>query len=67
MLDAVIVNPYDIDGTAEATYRALRMPLAERQARNRTLIQGFFENDASAWSASFLNDLKLFSTRAYAT
>jgi trehalose 6-phosphate synthase len=67
MLDAVIVNPYDIDGTAEATYRALRMPLAERQARNRTLIQGFFENDASAWSAFFLNDLKLFSTRAYAT
>ena len=26
MRDAVIVNPYDIEGTAEATYRALRMP-----------------------------------------
>ena len=65
MLDAVIVNPYDIDGTAEATYRALRMPLAERQASNKTLMEGVFQNDASAWSTSFLNDLKLYSTRAY--
>ena len=31
MRDAVIVNPYDIEGTAEATYQALRMPLEERR------------------------------------
>ncbi len=26
MTDALVVNPYDVDGIAEATYRALRMP-----------------------------------------
>ena len=31
MPDALIVNPYDVDGTAEATYRALRMTLTERR------------------------------------
>lgn len=64
LLDAIIVNPYDIDGTAEATYRALRMPLAERRARNKTLMDGVTQDTASTWSASFLRDLKTFSSRA---
>jgi hypothetical protein len=36
MAEAIHVNPYDIDGTAEAYYRALTMPLAERRARMRS-------------------------------
>ena len=65
LLDAVIVNPYDIDGTAEATYRALRMPLAERRARCMKLMADVSENTASTWGAAFLQDLEAYSSRAY--
>ena len=63
LLDAVIVNPYDVDGTAEATYRALRMPLAERRSRSKTLMEGVLKHDASAWSESFLHDLGVYSAQ----
>lgn len=63
LVDAVIVNPYDIDGTAEATYRALRMPLAERRARARTMKESVNKNTAATWSASFLHDLEEFYAR----
>jgi trehalose 6-phosphate synthase len=53
MKDAVIVNPYDIEGTAEATYRALRMPVGERRRRNCSL-QSVVERDSSQnWSDTF--------------
>ena len=50
MKDAVIVNPYDIEGTAEATYRALRMPVGERRRRNRSL-QSVVKRDSSQTGA----------------
>ena len=31
--DALLVNPYDVSGTAEALHAALSMPAAERQER----------------------------------
>jgi len=64
LVDAVIVNPYDVDGMAEATYRALRMPLAERLARSKSLMKDVFTDTAASWSESFLDDLKLNSRRA---
>ena len=53
MTDAVIVNPYDIDGTAEATYQALRMPVAERRNRNRSLLSIVERDSSRNWSDSF--------------
>ena len=53
MKDAVIVNPYDIDGTAEATYRALRMPVSERRRRNRSLLSVVERHSSRNWSDSF--------------
>ncbi|MGH3321125.1 MAG: alpha,alpha-trehalose-phosphate synthase (UDP-forming) [Streptosporangiaceae bacterium] len=35
--DAVLVNPYDVSGTAEAMHEALSMPEGERRARARRL------------------------------
>jgi len=35
--DAVVVNPYDVAGTAEALHRALRMPDHERAERTKRL------------------------------
>src|SRR5205085_5149540 len=36
--DALLVNPYDVPGTAEAIQRALQMPLAVRQRRHAALL-----------------------------
>ena len=58
MRDAVIVNPYDIDGTAEATYQALRMPLEERRRRNRKLLTVVEEHSSQNWSQTFTATLQ---------
>ncbi|MHB1814690.1 MAG: trehalose-6-phosphate synthase [Steroidobacteraceae bacterium] len=36
--DALIVNPYDLSGVAQAIWQALTMPLAERRDRNTRLL-----------------------------
>ncbi|WP_210589014.1 trehalose-6-phosphate synthase [Streptomyces sp. GESEQ-35] len=35
--DAIVVNPYDVTGTAEALYEALTMPVGERGERTKRL------------------------------
>ena len=57
MRDAVLVNPYDIDGTAEATHRALRMPHSERRRRWESLMEVVRTQTARNWSESFKSDL----------
>ncbi len=52
--EALIVNPYDVDETAESLERALRMPLEERQQRYRALMKRIRERDVHAWYKSFL-------------
>lgn len=54
---ALIVNPYDIEGTAGALKRALEMPLAERRARWRDLMDQVENHDIHAWWKSFLKAL----------
>jgi trehalose 6-phosphate synthase len=54
MRDALIVNPYDIDGTAEAIQQALRMPLDERQIRHQRLLAGLQAQDVHWWAREFL-------------
>jgi trehalose 6-phosphate synthase/phosphatase len=56
--DALQVNPYDVDGSAEAYYRALTMPRKERQARMRALRRRVRAYDVHAWSAEFLETLQ---------
>ena len=57
MGDAVMVNPYDIDGTAEATYRALRMDLSERRRRYVAMMDSVLKSTATSWSDAFTQDL----------
>jgi trehalose 6-phosphate synthase len=54
---ALIVNPYDIDATAEVIRTALEMSLDERQARHRTLMGVVETQDIAAWCQSFLTAL----------
>lgn len=51
---ALLVNPYDVEGVAEAIYQAFRMPLAERRARMRRLRRTIRNQDIFVWVDSFL-------------
>ena len=59
MHEALIVNPYDIDGTADATYRALQMGLRERRRRWRVLIDVVRRQSVTNWRDTFRRDLSL--------
>ncbi len=55
---ALLVNPYDIEGTANAIARALNMPLEERQERWRKMMDYLLVHDVSQWCDDFLQDLR---------
>jgi len=57
MRDALIVNPYDIEGTSEALYKALTMSRQERQARWEGLMQDVGNNTSRRWCEAFLAEL----------
>jgi trehalose 6-phosphate synthase len=57
MVEALIVNPYDIPATARAIDQALHMPLAERRERHAALLAGITRDDALNWRESFLTAL----------
>jgi len=55
--DALIVNPYDIDGVAESIHRALEMPVAERRIRMQRMRRQVMEHNVYRWAATVLGDL----------
>jgi len=57
LAEALIVNPYDVEGVAAAIDRALRMPAPEQQLRMAELRRRVSEHDVHRWSSSFLGDL----------
>ena len=57
LVEAVQVNPYDIEGTAEAYVRALTMPPHERQVRMQALRARVRAAPVSRWAGSFLEAL----------
>ncbi|MDX5402391.1 MAG: trehalose-6-phosphate synthase, partial [Rhodobacterales bacterium] len=58
MKEAVIVNPYDIENMSEKLYKALTMPLEERQRRHAALLEHISAHDAGTWSDTFLTTLR---------
>lgn len=56
--DAVLVNPFDIDGVKSAIIRAVEMEPIERQRRMRTMRRSVKKNDAVAWAHDFLGLLR---------
>jgi trehalose 6-phosphate synthase len=54
MREALIVNPFSQEDVADATKRALTMPLAERRRRWRALMDGVERDDVVAWRDSFV-------------
>jgi trehalose 6-phosphate synthase len=64
MSEALIVNPYNIEETAEALRSALQMDVTERRARHDALLQGVYKHDAAAWSQLFLDHLQRAASSA---
>lgn len=58
MKDALLVNPYDTTGIADAIERALKMPLEERKERHQRLLAGLRKQDVHWWRRSFLGALQ---------
>ena len=58
LAEAVHVNPYDIEGTAEAIHRALTMPPDDRRSRMRALRKRVLSYDVKRWSELILDALQ---------
>jgi trehalose 6-phosphate synthase len=54
---ALLVNPHDLDGVADAIAQALAMPLEERRGRWETMMRPIVGNDIHAWCRGFLDAL----------
>lgn len=57
MRDALLVNPHDIAGMADAIAQALAMPLDERRERWDALYAGVTKQDVGWWRRRFLSVL----------
>jgi trehalose 6-phosphate synthase len=57
--EALMVNPYDTQGTAEVMQRALHMPKEERQQRHQKLLKCVREFDIHWWRHAFLDALEM--------
>lgn len=55
--EALAVNPYDLDGVADAIAVAHAMPLPERQERWRAMMDTLEEHDITAWRRDYLGAL----------
>ena len=55
--DAVLVNPYDVDGFAEALHAALDMPVAEQRRRFARMRGVVEENTVYDWAGRMLKRL----------
>ncbi|MBI4604939.1 MAG: bifunctional alpha,alpha-trehalose-phosphate synthase (UDP-forming)/trehalose-phosphatase [Planctomycetes bacterium] len=51
---ALIVNPHDSAGTAEALHQALHMPLEEQKRRMEALRKVIAEHDVHRWASDFI-------------
>jgi trehalose 6-phosphate synthase/phosphatase len=60
--DALLVNPYDVEGMADALQAALEMSVEERRTRMRTLRARVKEYDIHWWVRSFLDTLEAVPT-----
>jgi trehalose 6-phosphate synthase/phosphatase len=58
LTDALLVNPYDVDGVADTLHEALTMPGAERRRRMRALRTQVIGHDVHLWASRFITALR---------
>jgi trehalose 6-phosphate synthase len=57
LTSALLVNPYDKCGMAQALQTALNMPLQERRQRHEQMMAAVRKHDIHNWYGSFVHDL----------
>ncbi len=57
LLDALVVNPYDIEGVAEAIHQGLEMNRSERRMRMQRMRHHVMDHNIYRWAANILGDL----------
>src|SRR5947208_12675732 len=62
--DALIINPYDLDGTAEAIRTALEMPKDERRARMTRMRHVVSEHNIYRWAGLLMSELSRIPVEA---
>jgi len=67
LAEAVIMNPFDVDGASEIFYRALTLSPDERLTRMRALRRRVLSYDVHHWVRSFLESLAEASERSETT
>lgn len=58
---ALSVNPFDVDATADALYRGLMMPVEERRARGEEIRRQVRSSDIFQWLRSQLDDIREYA------
>jgi trehalose 6-phosphate synthase len=58
---ALSVNPFDVDATAEALYRGLKMPVDERRSRGEEIRRQVQSDDILQWLRSQLEDIRTYA------
>jgi trehalose-6-phosphate synthase/Kef-type K+ transport system membrane component KefB len=61
--DALIINPYDVDGFARALGRALDMPVSERARRMRAMRKVVAGRNVFSWASDILEGLESLWTK----
>jgi trehalose-6-phosphate synthase len=61
--DAIIVNPYDVDGFVNAIDRAIAMPREERGARMRAMRRVVAGRNVFSWASDILEGLESLWTK----
>ncbi|MGE3841095.1 MAG: trehalose-6-phosphate synthase [Vicinamibacterales bacterium] len=61
--DALIINPYDVEGFADALARAVDMPAPERRARMRAMRQIVAGRNVFGWASDILEGLENIWTK----
>jgi trehalose 6-phosphate synthase len=61
--EALIINPYDVDGFADALARAIDMPPDQRRARMRALRRVVAGRNVFGWASDILEGLESLWTR----
>jgi trehalose 6-phosphate synthase len=56
--DALLVNPYDVEGVAEAIHHGLEMSRGERRMRMQRMRRHVMEHNVYRWAANILGDLR---------
>jgi trehalose 6-phosphate synthase len=62
--DAILFNPYHVDGFAAAIERAMEMPYVERANRMRALRRAVAGHDVFLWASDILEDLERSKARS---